>query len=413
MRKLISLWLISTLISSLGFVGVAQAASLAPGKLVIREVLLGTASDASDEYVVIANNTSESLQLQGLEIDYKSASGTTWIRRAIVTSSYDLPPAGNLSFTTKRSGDLALNSGLAAAGGNLRLIWNGQVLDQLAWGTGNAPEGEAVSAPATGQPLARQCDLQCQDSGNNAADFAPINQIGGAAQAAADTAGQSAYDIEITELLPDPVSPLTDAKDEYIELYNAGTTTAQLTGWQLVNGKTKFKLDAVTIAPRQYVVLKSATTKLSLNNSGDEVQLIAANGEVVMTTPNYGKALAGVSFGSTPAGWGWLEANTPGAANSGLAQKQTADGQQKTSKPSASKSKKTTKAKTTKLAKVSAQKTGNTTSDDAAEAASKSTSWAWVLAVLGVLAVGYGAYEYRNELLSYYQKLRAKFTART
>ncbi len=402
-----------------GLPATALAASTAPGGVVIREVLLGTSASANEEYIVVTNNTGQSLAVQGLEIDYKSATGASWARRAIIAEARSLAPQASLKFAAQ-GGDVGLTTGLAAAGGNLRILWNGQVIDQLAWGTGNSPEGSAVAAPAVGQTLQRICTKSCQDTGNNATDFgstsAPVargaTKVVGSVASAVAAAGSSDYAIEITELLPDPVSPQADAKDEFVELHNAGSTTAELTGWALSDGKAKTKLDGIQIAAGGYAVLTSGATTVSLNNSGEELSLIAPDGQVVMATPNYGKALAGQSFGATPEGWGWLDKPTPGGANTGLSAKQSAE--KSTASKSNKKSSPSTTKKTSKTASAAklAQAKGETTGDgDQSEASAHGFAWGWVLAGLGVLAVGYGAYEYRSDISALYRKYRAKLTA--
>lgn len=400
--------------------GVPQAVRAAvpsSGSLILKEVLVGTSSDASDEYVVIVNNSSQAVQLQGVELEYKAATGKTWSRRALLAAR-DLPAGASFKLTTKQAGDAALVSGLAAAGGNLRLIIGGTTLDQLAWGTGDSPEGSVVGVPATGQPLSRKCSPSCIDTGNNASDFGTSTSTSGTTTAAplligkgsiAAPLGNSNYDIEITELMPDPASPQTDNQDEFIELFNAGSSSAQLIGWSLSDGSQSYKLDSIQLQAGQYIALSSATTKLSLNNSGDSVSLAAPDGHVEMTTPNYGKAKAGASFGATPEGWGWLSQPSPGTSNGGLSAEQSADTASKSTTKKSTSSKSTKATKSPQLAKAASAGSTKAGGEQSESTPSNGLSWVWVLAGTGLLAVGYGAYEYRPEIFSFFTKVIAKF----
>jgi hypothetical protein len=237
-----------------------------------------------------------------------------------------------------------------------------------------------------------------------------------------ETLTAGAVAIEITELLPDPASPLADADDEFIELYNPGVTSVNLTGWKLTDAAGhSAKLDGTVIGAGQYLALYSAQTKLSLNNSGDIISLVAPAGETVMSTPDYGAAKEGLAFGVSTDGWGWLSEVTPNKLNAALVAEEvlnTTSSKSKSKKASAKTSKK--KAKAAKSKKSKTPKLAKTASAQAAEAStgladeqSESVPWVWLVAGLGILAVGYGVYEYRPEIISFITKLRAKFSARS
>ena len=94
-------------------------------------------------------------------------------------------------------------------------------------------------------------------------------------------------DIVINELMYDPISE-SDA-DQYIELYNKGTNTVNLAGWQFTSGVT-FTFPNVTVAPNGYLVVAENMTNLfakySNLNSGNTVGnysgKLSHNGELVV-----------------------------------------------------------------------------------------------------------------------------------
>ncbi|MFH1749895.1 MAG: lamin tail domain-containing protein, partial [bacterium] len=105
--------------------------------------------------------------------------------------------------------------------------------------------------------------------------------------------------IRINELLPDPASPLKDADDEAIELYNYGDLPVNLEDWKLQDLSVsiiELKADIVCLKgklilePKQYLVIYSNCINISLNNEGDIMSLYDPSGNLVgEKTPNYGK----------------------------------------------------------------------------------------------------------------------------
>jgi len=89
-------------------------------------------------------------------------------------------------------------------------------------------------------------------------------------------------DIVINEILPNPVG--TDTEDEFIELKNLGTMAVNLENWQLDDvldaGSSPYALPNTTIAAGSLLVVKRAESHLALNNSDDEVNLLAPDDEL-------------------------------------------------------------------------------------------------------------------------------------
>ena len=93
-------------------------------------------------------------------------------------------------------------------------------------------------------------------------------------------------DIVINELMYDPISGNDD--DQYIELYNKGTNTVNLAGWQFTSGVT-FTFPNVTLTPNGYLVVARNQTNLfakypnlnSGNTVGNYSGKLSHNGEQV------------------------------------------------------------------------------------------------------------------------------------
>jgi hypothetical protein len=116
----------------------------------------------------------------------------------------------------------------------------------------------------------------------------------------------------ITEVLPDPAG---SDEAEWIELFNPNDTPFALAGWQLDDapgGSPVFRFGADTTIPaRAALVVARATSGLALNNDGDQVRLLTAQGtEVDVLT--YAKAEENRSFARMPSGDTAWTTPTPG-----------------------------------------------------------------------------------------------------
>jgi len=68
------------------------------------------------------------------------------------------------------------------------------------------------------------------------------------------------------------------------------------------------------IFPQGYLVFFRPTTKITLNNSGDSLELIGLNDEI-LNTVTYEKAPHAESFNRTDSGWLWSKDLSPGENN--------------------------------------------------------------------------------------------------
>ncbi|HEX4104573.1 MAG TPA: lamin tail domain-containing protein [Candidatus Paceibacterota bacterium] len=101
--------------------------------------------------------------------------------------------------------------------------------------------------------------------------------------------------IYLNEWFPNPAG--NDAAGEFLELFNNGPTPVSLDGWMLKTEKGKtFTLIGRSLAPRGYLVLTHADTKLTLRNSDGGLALYNAAGAVVDHGSFLGAAPEGESF---------------------------------------------------------------------------------------------------------------------
>ncbi len=163
----------------------ASAGSVPPAvhHLVISEVVTGGPS-ASDELIELYNPGSVALPLEGLELVYASAAGTTVSRRALWGTDAPLMPPGTHLLVAHESGvyapiaDVVYAGGLAATGGSVALRIEGaaEAIDAVGWGTATNAwvEGSPAVAPAPGASIERLpggAAGSTQDTDDNASDF--------------------------------------------------------------------------------------------------------------------------------------------------------------------------------------------------------------------------------------------------
>lgn len=154
----------------------------AAGHLVISELQTGGGS-ASDEFVELYNPTDAALPLEGLELVYVTASGSTVTRKAAWALGAPPLAAGehllvaNEAGSYAAMGDLAYANGVAATGGAwaLRIQGATTAIDAVGWGTAAAwLETRAASAPGSGTSLERLpggAQGSTQDTDDNLVDF--------------------------------------------------------------------------------------------------------------------------------------------------------------------------------------------------------------------------------------------------
>lgn len=430
------------------------------------------ATTASDEFIELYNAADAPVDIGGWQIRFVNATnakGTTTLLATIVpdmqlaahayyvlhTDSITVAPGvrhqsygavGKLSKTDKTVGLF----GRRATDCTLT------VEDAIAWGTATYGEGPAVGMPAdqTGKEKLLQRKRQSaglyRDTAHNNQDvlLQPLftmaspgadNPIGDGGNAAGSPAllvpltpacpsspspaspppvlsSPSAPDLatpQLSELLPDPASPQTDAKDEFIELYNPNDEPFDLAGFVLEAGGTtpkRYVFPAPTLMPPlSFVAFGITTTKVGLANSGGQVKLLDPQGMPAGQSDPYEDAVAGSAWTYIDERWQWTIQPTPNAIN--VARRQEVVPKKATTVPARKAVKgRTATAKTTK--KIT--EAPPTVTEHAAVAAAQETRTVHggVLAVVGVLAVLYGAYEYRTDLANKIRQYRANRAAR-
>lgn len=122
--------------------------------------------------------------------------------------------------------------------------------------------------------------------------------------------------IVINEIFPKP----SDETSEWIELYNNGSDSVSLDRWKLQNTqgtpKTFIMNASSIIQPNNFLILFQSQTGINLQNEGDSVQLIDANGSPVDSQSYPGILGYNTSMGRSVDGVGsWTICTTPATPN--------------------------------------------------------------------------------------------------
>ncbi|WP_455392051.1 phospholipase D-like domain-containing protein [[Eubacterium] cellulosolvens] len=135
---------------------------------------------------------------------------------------------------------------------------------------------------------------------------------------------RSAQTIVINEFMPDPDSDwdgdmVVDSQgDEWVELYNYGTQSLDISGWDIsdyYNKRYEFPPGTI-IPPGGYYVAYGSNHSLALTNSGDTVKLLNSS-DAVIDSFCYELSYDDISFGRLPDGSGnWTEFNEPSPGSS-------------------------------------------------------------------------------------------------
>jgi len=211
---------------------------------------------------------------------------------------------------------------------------------------------------------------------------------------------------QLTELLPNPGKPQTDALDEFVELYNSNGVAFDLSGFILTTGKRQYVFPQGTmLEPKAFKAFYSANTKLNLSNSQGQVQLLDPFSKAISSTEAYGIAKDNQAWALASGAWSWTTMPTPNSAN---VVKVPATTKKKTTTTSA---KNTASTKSATMANYSPKGVSYVAGEHAATE-TLNPLHPGVLALVATFAILYGAYEYRTDVANRIHQFRIYRAAR-
>ena len=271
----------------------------------------GILGDANDEYIELYNAGDLAIDLSGWRVDDVANGGT---------APYTLPSGTTVAahgFLVLWSRDTGI--GLNNSGDTVRLL---------------RPDGVEVESTSYSQTVADQAYSKTVDGGSEWTRVYPPSP--GASNQPAPTAtptptatpGNYPSGVSLNEFMPKPISDwnddgiVSDANDEYIELYNANDFMVDLSGWRVddvANGGTApYTLPpGSTVGAHDFLLLWSRESGVGLNNSGDTVRLLRPDGVEVEST-SYSQTVGDEAYSKTVDGgnqWTRSYPPSPGSPN--------------------------------------------------------------------------------------------------
>ncbi|MCX6786131.1 MAG: lamin tail domain-containing protein [Candidatus Komeilibacteria bacterium] len=288
--------------------------------ILINEVLPNPeGSDNETEFIELYNRSSQGVNLAGWQLG-DSTSFRYTINRDDFNST-EIPAYGYFLLYRKIS-KIALNN----TGDAVRLYQpDGSMLDSIAYGTALEQWSYAKNGDNcfwTNQPTPGRSNIINQDdSETSTVNSAKISENSPVSvpnnYQPVNYQADKFSGLRINEFLPDPVG--SDIS-EWIELYNNSSSSLNLFGFKLddeAGGSRPYAFSTTTVInPFGFLTVKKEESKISLNNTNDEVRLIAPTAEV-FSTVSYAKPKAGWSynFNEPSEDWFWSASTTPNQTN--------------------------------------------------------------------------------------------------
>ena len=285
-------------------------------------------SDAAFEWVEISNASDEEIALEGWTIADNTSSDP--LDGAILPAGGSLIIAGSVDAVEVPAFVVAngrIGNGLANTGDQVRLVdAGGVVVAAASWG-GDEAFGH-VAAPTAEQSIQRSAPnaplrLGSPTPGQIAAPA--IEAAVGTTEPPKTAAATTTAAVRIAEILPAPLS----GQAEWVELVNLGSSPVDLTGWTIGDASRDTRLEGDIPAGGRFVISTQdigathgqVVNRIGngLNNDGDMLTLLDANGNVVDEV-EYGVDTLpapdrGLSIALEPGRWVVTALPTPGLAD--------------------------------------------------------------------------------------------------
>jgi hypothetical protein len=315
------------------FAPFCQAAE--PLDIVINEIAWsGTESSYSDEWLELYNNTNQKINLSEWKLLTEDGSLKINLFGEIPAKGFYLLERTDDETLPNLLADQVYNGSLGNNGENLTLYDSSQALiDYVSCATGWFAGDNTAK-----QTMERKNTLTSGDDKNN---WATGKSFDGTPKKENSTINQPTLEkitateeklknpskiiletiaypknIIFSEILPSPEGK--DEIEEWIELWNKNNFDVDLSGWQIsdIIGSinTYTFLPGIKIKKNNFLVVFRPETKITLNNSGDGLNLLQPNDEIEDSV-NYKDAKKGNSYNFIAGKWAWSDVLTPGNNN--------------------------------------------------------------------------------------------------
>ncbi len=199
------------------------------------------------------------------------------------------------------------NKEMGAAGNGKTLAWDGTIFkESLSDGGTPGRANDFSNGTPTPSPSPSSTPINSLPSPSQSAEAVPS----ATPEISSAPAFQYSSDILLSEFFPYPES----GSQEWVEIYNAGESSVNLTGWSLTDaaGHNFAIADQTQIAVNQYLII--ALNQSFLNNDGDQIELLWPDEQIIHSV-SYQKAKQNYACARFDGQWLWTNQPTPGQAN--------------------------------------------------------------------------------------------------
>ena len=285
-------------------------------RLVIDEFKISSEGNLDDEYIILANYGTKSIDLNDYllsKVTYKGGDDELFSFKGIYIDSNEKILLAHPEYSGERNYEYHEYSGLIAPN-NIIILYdaNGIIVDAVAFGKFYEGVLEGVlgyetlplANPETGEIYRR---INGVDTNNNLDDFEKVVQ-----KALIDI---NADKILITEMLPNPEDGV-----EWFELYNPTNIEISLSGLKICDGAGRTHCYSFGkndfLAPFEYKTYEQSITKITLNNDGDWLELYGDEEAAISSSnENFGESDKDNSFALFGSMWMWTSTPTKALAN--------------------------------------------------------------------------------------------------
>jgi len=289
----------------------------AADSVVINEIAwMGTTNSANDEWIELYNNTGNSINLDGWQLITQDGTPKINLSGVIPANGFYLLERTDDNTVPKISADKIYTGALGNSGELLKLYdSSGNLIDEVncssGWFAGIAkPEYktmERINSLVLGNESTNWQTSQNPEGTPKAKNSEQNQELKITNQEIKKSEDISLpislekieypAGIIINEILPSPEGP--DDLEEWVEISNQNQFEVDLSGWKIKDSAgavTTFTVPPGTkISALGFLVINRPTTKIVLNNDGDEISLILPDNKIIETI-SYPKAPLGQSY---------------------------------------------------------------------------------------------------------------------
>ncbi len=296
-------------------------------KIIITEFLLNPEdSDRDNEFIEIYNNGDTEVDLGGWTLEDKMGS----VKKFVIPDGVKMGARKYKAFYSDET-RIALNNsgdGIILRNKNENIInetqISGAALEEQAFALDGNKNWVWTLRPTPGRGNIIEVEEEANEEKDNETESGNNDDDGEIPPASFAEGGDDDFDFS-DKIIISEIYPNSEGRDnrngsyEWIELYNDSDRDVNLSGWMiddiLEKGSKVYLIENEIIKARSYKIFDAACTKIALNNTGDEVNLLWPD-KTVVDKIKYERADEGLSYNlAKDDSWFWSSVITPEEEN--------------------------------------------------------------------------------------------------